>query len=42
VQGAGPFEGVLGHRGWRAREVRLPTLVGGADARLLAPAEVEL
>ncbi|MCU0683611.1 MAG: DUF2760 domain-containing protein [Polyangiaceae bacterium] len=42
VQGAGPFEGVLRHRGWRAREVRLPTLVGGADARLLAPAEVEL
>ncbi|HEU4532789.1 MAG TPA: DUF2760 domain-containing protein [Polyangiaceae bacterium] len=42
VQGAGPFEGVLRHRGWRAREVRLPTLVRGADARLLAPAEVEL
>ncbi len=42
VQGAGPFEGVLRHRGWRASEVRLPTLVRGADARLLAPAEVEL
>jgi hypothetical protein len=42
VQGSGPFEGVLRHRGWLAREVRLPTLVAGADARLLAPAEVEL
>jgi uncharacterized protein DUF2760 len=42
VQGEGPFEGVLRHRGWQAREVRLPTLVRGADARLLAPAEVEL
>jgi hypothetical protein len=42
VQGAGPFEGVLRHRGWRARDVRLPELVRGADARVLAPAEVEL
>jgi hypothetical protein len=42
VQGSGPFEGVLRHRGWLAREVRLPTLVAGADAHLLAPAEVEL
>ncbi|HEU4412289.1 MAG TPA: DUF2760 domain-containing protein [Polyangiaceae bacterium] len=42
VQGSGPFEGVLRHRGWLARDVRLPTLVRGADAHLLAPAEVEL
>ena len=40
--GQAPFVGTLSHRGWRATEVRLPTLAPGHDARILAPAEVEL
>ncbi|NRF65844.1 DUF2760 domain-containing protein [Aquincola sp. S2] len=42
VVGAAPFKGSLTHRGWRAAEVRLPKLADGHDARVLAPAEVEL
>ena len=42
VVGQPPFAGSLSHRGWRAAEVRLPKLAPGHDARVLAPAEVEL
>lgn len=42
VVGEPPFSGTLAHRGWRAREVRLPKIAGGHDMRVLAPAEVEL
>lgn len=42
LRGIGPYRGVLKHRGWRASEVRLPRLLPGADARVLAPAEVEV
>ena len=42
VRGAGPFRGTLRHRGWRARELRLPALLDGADPHVLTPAEVEL
>ena len=42
VVGQPPFAGSLSHRGWRAAEVRLPQLAAGHDARVLAPAEVEL
>jgi hypothetical protein len=42
VKGEPPYAGVLRHRGWRARKVTLPSLVGGHDAHILAPAEVEL
>ena len=42
VVGKAPFTGTLSHRGWRATEVRLPQLAEGHDARILAPAEVEL
>ena len=42
VVGQPPFTGTLGHRGWRARETRLPKLAQGHDASVLAPAEVEL
>lgn len=42
VAGAGPFTGVLRHRGWRAEAISLPALVGQHDVRVLAPAEVEL
>ena len=42
VVGQPPFSGSLSHRGWRVAEVRLPKLAQGHDARVLAPAEVEL
>ena len=42
VVGQPPFTGVLAHRGWRATEVRLPRLAERHDARIVAPAEVEL
>ena len=42
VTGEPPFNGTLRHHGWRAREVKLPPVAAGADARVLAPAEVEL
>jgi hypothetical protein len=42
VVGAAPFTGSLVHRGWRVAEVRLPQLSQAHDARVLAPAEVEL
>lgn len=42
VVGQPPFSGQLAHRGWRATEVRLPRLAERHDARIVAPAEVEL
>ncbi len=42
VQGSAPFTGTLIHRGWKATEVRLPKLVKGHNAYILAAAEVEL
>lgn len=42
VVGSAPFTGTLVHRGWKATQVRLPQLAKGHDARILAPAEVEL
>jgi hypothetical protein len=33
---------VLRHGGWRVDAVRLPSLVAGYDATIIAPAEVEL
>jgi len=42
VKGEPPYAGVLRHRGWRAKKITLPSLVGGHDAHVLAPAEVEL
>ena len=42
VVGQPPFTGILSHRGWRVAEVRLPQLAEHHDARVLAPAEVEL
>ncbi len=42
VRGEPPYAGVLRHRGWRARKLELPAIVGEHDARVLAPAEVEL
>jgi len=42
VGGARPFRGTLRHRGWRVETLELPQRVEGGDARVLAPAEVEL
>jgi hypothetical protein len=42
VAGEPPFKGVLRHHGWRAAEVRLPSLSEGVDRHVVAPAEVEL
>ncbi|MCA1245357.1 DUF2760 domain-containing protein [Massilia sp. MS-15] len=42
VVGQAPFKGTLSHRGWRATKVQLPQLAEQHDARVLAPAEVEL
>lgn len=42
VVGKAPFTGTLSHRGWRAASVRLPKLAEAHDAKVLAPAEVEL
>ena len=42
VVGQAPFKGILLHRGWRASKVSLPQLAEKHDARVLAPAEVEL
>jgi hypothetical protein len=42
VDGGPPFQGVLVHHGWRAVDVKLPTLSEGVDRRVLAPAEVRL
>jgi hypothetical protein len=42
VVGKAPFSGSLSHRGWRVEEVRLPRLAESHDAKVIAPAEVEL
>lgn len=42
VAGRPPFRGVLKHHGWVATAIRLPTVSETLDARVLAPAEVEL
>lgn len=42
VVGSAPFSGTLIHRGWRAREVKLPKLSTGHDTTIVAAAEVEL
>lgn len=42
VAGSAPFNGVVGHRGWRATDVHLPKVADGHNVHVLAPAEVEL
>ncbi len=42
VTGEPPFKGILRHKGWRTRKLELPALSGGQDARIIAPAEVEI
>ena len=42
VKGEPPFSGALAHPGWQVTETRLPALTAGHDARVIAPAEIEL
>ncbi|NCQ59962.1 MAG: DUF2760 domain-containing protein [Myxococcales bacterium] len=42
VRGQPPFRGTLSHAGWRVAAAHLPKLAEGHDARVVAPAEVEL
>ena len=42
VAGQPPFKGTIKHHGWFAKAVRLPALASTLDARIIAPAEVEL
>ncbi|RUL88428.1 DUF2760 domain-containing protein [Tautonia sociabilis] len=43
VSGAGPFDGVLKHHGWRVTAAKLPAIPPARDGTsVLAPAEVEI
>ncbi|TVO33084.1 DUF2760 domain-containing protein [Vibrio algivorus] len=42
VSGQAPFTGTLIHKGWKADTITLPKLSENYDAKVLAPAEVEL
>ena len=42
VAGVPPVRGVLRHKGWRVKEVNLPSLPQAASRMVVAPAEVEL
>lgn len=42
VAGQPPFRGTLKHHGWEATSVRFPAVSETLDARVIAPAEVEL
>ena len=42
VAGEPPVRGVLRHKGWRVKEVKMPPLSHGAGRMVVAPAEVEL
>ena len=42
VTGQPPFRGTLKHQGWVAASVKFPSISGGMDCRVIAPAEVEI
>ncbi len=42
VSGELPTRGILRHKGWRVKEVNLPSLPQGSGRMVVAPAEVEL
>lgn len=42
VSGGAPVRGLLRHRGWKVKEVSLPSLPQGAARQIVAPAEVEI
>ncbi|QSA99616.1 DUF2760 domain-containing protein [Methylomonas sp. EFPC1] len=42
IVGQAPFNGTLVHKGWQVTDLRLPKLTEGHNAKIVAPAEVEL
>jgi hypothetical protein len=42
VAGAPPVRGLLRHKGWRVKDLKMPPLPQGAGRLVIAPAEVEL
>ncbi|GAM58492.1 hypothetical protein JCM19231_3098 [Vibrio ishigakensis] len=42
VTGNAPFNGTLIHKGWKVENITLPKLAENYDAKIIAPAEVEL
>lgn len=42
IVGTAPFTGQLIHKGWQVTQVNLPKLTAEHDAKIIAPAEVEL
>jgi hypothetical protein len=42
IVGSAPFTGHLIHKGWQISQVHLPKLTAEHDAKIIAPAEVEL
>jgi len=42
VTGQPPFTGILKHRGWQVKDIKLPQKAEGQDEFVLMPAEVEL
>jgi hypothetical protein len=42
VIGEPPIRGMLRHRGWRVKEITLPSLPQGSGRAIIAPAEVEV
>jgi hypothetical protein len=42
IVGEPPIRGLLRHRGWRVKEVSLPSLPQGLGREIVAPAEVEI
>ena len=42
VAGQPPYRGRLAHHGWEVADITFPTVAGGHDPRVVAPAEVEL
>lgn len=42
VTGQAPFKGTLKHHGWVATNIRMPEISESLDAKVVAPAEVEL
>lgn len=42
ISGQPPYKGVVAHRGWKVKEMKLPPLPTGQTATIVAPAEVEV
>ncbi|MEJ2167142.1 MAG: DUF2760 domain-containing protein [Desulfobacterales bacterium] len=42
VTGKPPFKGILRHKGWQVGKIELPKLSGRQNARIIAPAEIEV